>query len=256
MIRLLPLLLLLFVSFAVDAQQRKTLKGKIVADSLNGTAINIVNLSSKTGTTNDSAGNFEIEVQPADTLFFSSIQYDLKEIIISEKMLINSILNVHLVHRVNQLEEVNISNISLSGNLNNDLAGIEVFDQEAVGFVLSTRPKPTIIQRKMSSATGSPLLFLINTLNGRLKMLKKAQKIMEYENWIDIGLDVLPADFFTNDLQIPEGKARQFIYFCAEDPSFVTLLKDGDALMIIENYLEKAPLFIALHKTEENLNEH
>ena len=239
------------ISFSIDAQQRMPLKGRIVADSLNGAAINIVNLSSKTGTTNNTSGEFEIEVKVTDTLLFSSVQYEIREVIISEEILSESLLSVPLIDRVNQLEEVSISNISLSGDLNNDLADIPVFDQGAVGFKLPNKPKPTLIQRKISSAAGSPLLYLINTLNGRLKMLKKAQAIMDYENWIDVGLDVLPPEFFTDELNIPKEKIRQFVYYCAEDPSFVDLLKKGDALEIIDHYLGKAAAFQELHS---NLN--
>ena len=242
--------LLIFLPLAISAQETTVLQGEIIADSLNGSAINIVNLSSRIGTTNDSSGNFEIEVRVSDTLLFSSVQYEIKEIIVSEELLKKSFLKVHLIQRINELDEVSLSNISLSGNLNNDLANIPVFDQEAVGFGLPAKPRPSSIQRKMSTAAGSPLLYLINTLNGRLKMLKKAQAIMDYENWIDIGLDILPPDFFMDELKIPKGKSRQFIYFCAEDPSFVSLLKNGDALEILETYLEKAPLFIAIHANQ------
>lgn len=242
---------LFFLPLAIFSQETTVLKGQILADSLGGSAINIVNLSSKTGTTNDSSGNFKIEVKLSDTLFFSSVQYDIKEVIISKELLEKAFLEVYLIERINELEEVAISNIKLSGNLGNDLESISVFGQESVGFELSTKPKPTSIQRKMTTASGSPLMYLINTLNGRLKMLKKAQEIMDYENWIDVGLDILPAEFFIDDLRIPKGKSRQFVYFCAEDPSFVALLKGENALGILEFYLEKAPLFIATHEKQD-----
>jgi hypothetical protein len=171
---------------------------------------------------------------------------------VTEEVIEKAFLEVYLTERVNELDEVTISNINLSGNLNSDLSTIPVFDQESVGFQPSARPKLNSVQRKMSTAAGSPLLLIINTLNGRLRMLKKAQAIMEYENWIDVGLDILPQEFFAEDLKIPIGKNRQFVYYCAEDPSFVGLLKDGDALRIIENYLEKAALFNALQQNQNS----
>ena len=237
---------------ASSAQEVTILKGQILSDSLDGSSINIVNLTRKVGTTNNSKGEFEVAAAIGDSLFFSSVQYEPLEIVVTEEVLEKAVMKVYLTERVNELAEVTISNINLSGNLNNDLSTIPVFDQEAVGFQLRATPKLTSIQRKMSTAAGSPLLLVINSLNGRLRMLKKAQAIMEYENWIDVGLDILPPEFFAEELKIPIGKNRQFVYYCAEDPSFVALLKDGDALRIIENYLAKAALFNALQQNQNS----
>ena len=65
----------LFLSMILKAQQPVELEGKILADSLEYTFINIINISSYVGTTNDPDGHFVVKVKENDTLQFSSVQY-------------------------------------------------------------------------------------------------------------------------------------------------------------------------------------
>ena len=242
------LLVFLLLSMTITAQEITILKGQILADSLEGSSINIVNLTKETGTTNSSRGQFEIEVEEGDTLLFSSVQYELQEIFISDRILEKDYLEVSLVPMMNELEEVNISNISLSGNLSDDLANIETFDQASVGFPLSSIPRKTSIERKIYTASSASFDLILNMLNGRLKRLKRAKENMEYESLIDLGIEVFPKEFFVNYLKIPEGKIRLFVYYCGEDLRFKELLIKKEGLSLIEFYLEKAADFREMHK--------
>lgn len=233
------------------SQEQDLLKGQILADSLEASSINIVNLQREMGTTNTSSGSFEIEAGVGDTLLFSSVQYEIQEILISDKILEKGYLEVSLVPMMNELEEVNISNISLSGNLSGDLAYIETFDQASVGFPLSSVPRKTSIDRKFYTASSSSLMLIMNMLNGRLKMLKKAKEMMEYESLIDLGVEIFPTEFYTDYILIPEEKVRLFIYYCGKDPRFKKLLIKREALELIEFYFEKAGEFLKLNETVE-----
>ena len=157
----------LFCSFHMLAQEPTILKGQIIADSLEGSPINIVNLTREIGTINNLEGEFEIEVAQGDTLIFSSVQYEPREILITEEVLKTAFLTVLLLEKINELEEVNISNTSLSGNLGPDISEVEVFNQADVGFPYLTRPKKTVIERRIYSVSSSPLSLLIYTLNGK-----------------------------------------------------------------------------------------
>lgn len=185
------------------SQETILLKGKVIADSLNKSAINIVNFTRKTGTTNNASGEFKIRVRIHDTLIFSSVQYNIEEVPITRKVMERGFLQINLSEKVNELEEVQISNISLTGNLGQDLENMKVFNQAEIGFPFSTRPAPTLMQRKMSGATGSSLEFLLNTLNGRIKMLKKAEELMKFDAKVDKGIEAVPIEFFIDNLQIP-----------------------------------------------------
>ncbi|MFD0976226.1 hypothetical protein [Salinimicrobium gaetbulicola] len=241
------LLFFLFLNVAGNAQEDSLLKGQILADSLIGSSINIVNLTKEIGTTNSGSGEFEIEATVGDTLLFSSVQYEVREIVISKEILEKGFLKVELSFMMNELDEVRISNISLSGNLTADLNNIETFDQASVGFPMSTKPRLTSIERKIYTASSSSLMLLVNMLNGRLKMLKRAQKNMEFENLIDLGVDIFPTEFFTDIIHVPENMIRLFVYYCGEDSRYKELMINREALPLIELYMEKAIDFRKLH---------
>lgn len=252
MVRHLLLISLLFLCLPLFAQENITLQGKIIADSIAGYSVHIVNLNQERGTTNSGDGNFEILVRENDTLMFSSVQYQIKKVLITEKILKNKYLEVILTENVNELAEVQISNISLSGNLEQDLSQIKTFDQSNVGFPLKGRsaPLPASVEGKISSAAASPVALVINTLNGRLKMLRKAKKIMDFEKTIDRAIASCPAGFFEERANIPEKEIRNFTYFCSDEPEFSDLIVKQDELGTIELYLRKAPGFLKMLESE------
>jgi hypothetical protein len=137
------------------AQEAKFIRGKVVNDSLENSAIHIINLSQRLGTITSRDGSFEIIAREEDTLLFSSILYVSKKIIISSAVFNKSFLNVELEKSVNELDEVNISNVKLSGNLDQDLSNLKTFNKCGLGIELSKEPPPTQAERRMMVSAGS-----------------------------------------------------------------------------------------------------
>lgn len=244
MIKKAFLLLLLIAGPSLVAQETILLKGKIVADSLDGSSINIINLTRETGTVNSPSGDFEIRVHRNDTLLFSSVQYEIVKKTVSEEIFEKGFMEIGLKQHINQLDEVEISNIGLSGNLSNDLSKIKVFDHSTVGIPYSTSKRMAPVERHLHTAGGSPVELLLNTLSGRIKMLKKAREYELLAMMVDKGMDTMPLEFYTQDLQIPDDEIINFMYYCAESPAFKTLLIEPKKLELIEFFKEKAPDFI------------
>ena len=194
------------------------------------------------GTTNNEKGEFEIPVAINDTLLFSSVQYEPYEVIITDEVLKMAFLNVLLVEKIDELKEVSISDINLSGNLITDLENIPTLTQADIGFPMSDVPRPTSIERKLYTASSGFDGFL-NTLNGKIKMLKKAEANEDISQIVDRGEAALPVSFFT-ELAIPGNRIRDFIYYCAEDPEFSSLLPEDRRLELVEYYQIKAPEFL------------
>lgn len=227
------------------SQETKLLQGKIYADSsLTDVYINIINMTKATGTVNAPSGNFEIEVAVNDSLLFSSVQYEPVKVKVSEEVFERGFLNIWLKENVNELAEVQISNIELTGNLSTDLSNIKVFDQSAVGIAFPTAKRMAPVERHLSTASGSPVELLLNTLNGRIKMLKKARENELLAMMVDQGIDTMPMEFYIEDLKLPEHEIINFVHFCAESPEFKTLLASPKRLELIEFYQEKAVDFI------------
>ena len=233
------------------------MKGKILTPNEEIFSINIVNLTSEIGTTNNSNGEFQIEVAANDTLLFSAVQFEQRDIIITEEVLKKAFLTVLLVEKIDELEEVSISDISLSGNLATDLENIPTLTQADLGFPMSDAPRPTSIERKLKTASNvsttskynPPGMFnvsldgIINRLNGKTAMLQKAAANEDLSQAVDAGIAALPVSFF-EDLLIPKDRIRDFVYFCAEDPDYYLLLSEARRLDLVDFFQSKAPQFV------------
>lgn len=251
------ILVLSCLCFSASGQERSTLKGKILTHDGEIYSINIINLSSEMGTTNDGKGEFEIPVAVNDTLLFSSVQYEPHEVIVTDEVLKRAFLTVLLVEKIDELKEVNISDIKLSGNLNTDLENIPTLTQADLGFPMSDVPRPTSIERKLITASNvsttskyNPpgnlnvsLDGIINRLNGKTAMLQKAAANEDRAQAVDAGVAALPTSFF-EDLSIPENRIRDFVHYCAEDGNYYRLLAETKRLELVEFFQKKAPQFL------------
>ena len=251
------LFLILFLYSLFGHAQETLLKGKVITEDMEGSFINIVNLTSKTGTTNNSEGEFEIPVTVNDTLYFSSVQYEPREIVITKEVLKRAFLTVLLVEKMNELDEVSISDISLSGNIATDLQNIPTLTQADLGFPMSDVPRPTSIERKLITASNvsttskeNPPGFLnvsfdgiLNRINGRTEKLQKAAANEDLSQIVDAGVAAMPVSFFI-DLAIPENRIRDFVYYCAETADLASLLPENKRFELIELYQKKASQFV------------
>ena len=245
-------------SISSSAQEQTLLKGKIQAESLLETSINIINLTQKTGTVNAASGSFEIEVEVNDSLWFSSVQYEQVKMKVTQEIIESGFLDIKLKEKINELSEVQLTNVGLSGNLKKDLSNIQTFTPADMGFSMSDKPIPTSVERKLHTASGvqknslrNPpgqvnvsLDGIINTFNGKIEMLEKAKENEDLNNLVIAGMNALPIKFFVEELQLPESEVKNFVYFCTETIYFKNLLRKEKLLELIEFYQRKAPEFI------------
>lgn len=250
-------IMVLCLAFYGYGQEKSLLKGKILTQDGEISSINIINLTSEFGTTNKADGRFEIEVSLNDTLLFSSVQYEPIEIVVTEEVSKRAFLTVLLVEKIDELGEVNICNISLSGNLATDIGNIPTLTQADLGFPMSDVPRPTSIERKLKTASNVSTTSkynppgnlnvsfdgIINRLNGKTEMLQKAAANEDRAQAVDAGVAALPTSFFEN-LSIPENRIRDFVHYCAEDVNYYRLLSETKRLELVEFFQSKAPQFV------------
>ncbi|GHA48649.1 hypothetical protein GCM10007103_31990 [Salinimicrobium marinum] len=238
-------LMIAAVLFALPSfSQDNILRGVVKADSLRGSSINIVNVTQEIGTTNSSTGEFKIEVMKNDTLLFTAIHLKSVEVIITPEIIEGKFLEVQMDERINELEEVQISNISLTGNLQHDILEIKTYNKEDFGFSYSPKKPLTSIERKLFTARDGEIDALLNFLSGRTKMLKKAKENDDTMEMVEMATKTLPTSFFVENLQIPENRIRAFVYFCSGDPDFQELMAESKRLELLEYFQKKAAEFL------------
>ncbi|MDN3596520.1 hypothetical protein [Zunongwangia endophytica] len=234
--KIITCFILLLTQAVLTAQQPVQLEGRIIADSLEYTFINILNISAHKGTTNDREGRFIVEVNENDTLQFSSVQFQKKEVVITKSILASKFLEVILVPGVNQLDEVYISNSNLVGDLGKDFSKIQFYDKYELDAPQLKQDIPSLIDRKIAATGGDPSNLLLNTISGDRQRLKKIKANMDYDSRIEKALLLLPPEFFKT-INIKKTEQMLFLYFCAEDSYFETLVnfeRKGDLVVFLK----------------------
>lgn len=236
-------LILMGFSLPVFSQADILLRGKIIIAGPEETSIHIINSTQNTGTTSVPGGAFEIRVRENDTLFFTAVQYERQVIIISPEVYQEKFLTVVLVEAVNQMEEVNISNLKLTGRLSTDLDEIKTVNKYKLGIPLSTKPLPTQQDRRIYTATSTSLDLLLNVLSGRLKKLKEEREISQLVALIRRAEESLPDDFYTEFLGLRENEVVNFLYYCAENSDLRKELSSRNKITLMEYYREMKELY-------------
>lgn len=117
-----------------QGMQRKVLRGKIVADSLEVENLTIYNISSNVGAITDVDGMFSINARATDTLFIQGLSYDTKKYVVTDKDFWLPVLEIKLHVRISELNEVEVTPYSLTGDLKQDTKRIQVYGDGFYGI--------------------------------------------------------------------------------------------------------------------------
>lgn len=247
------LIIFLFSDIASYSQEVKLLAGKIWSDSIPPSGIHVVNLDQESGTTSNALGEFKIYAGLGDRILFSSVQFENQQVIINNTLYTIGRIEVKLYSARNELDEIRISDLKLSGYLDKDVSRVKIFDRTRYG-IPHARERPGQIERHLYTATtssgGIPLDLLLNSINGKIAMLKKAKANDEMSNAVGEGLNSVGKDLFISELQVPEQEVINFIYYCSADPEFSRILDLGNNLELIEYFKIKVNPFKELREID------
>lgn len=230
------------------AQEKHFLNGRVVADSLQGSAVHIINITRKTGTVNNSNGNFEINVAENDTILFSSIQYVNINIPVTAEILKGGYLIVELTEDINELSEVNISNTTLTGNIKTDLENIKIVKNLPFTFDLGPvqidppRAPENLAFKENQINTGAGTLNIIGGIEmladlfgdkDKPKKKNKAPVVPPGPVSEQLG-NRFNDDFFKSSLGIKEENIKDFLYYLDDQKIDSQLLNERNSLALIE----------------------
>ena len=213
------LYLLFLLVFNIASSQQINLHGKVINDfDIEG--IHILNKTSKYNTVTNEFGEFAIRVQVLDTIMFSSVKYEIKELIITDGIYNKKSINIKLKELVNELDEVLIGN-TLTGNLSTDLKNIKVdetFNFDDVGIPgFKGIPQEKIVPL---AAAAFPLSVNIEALYKHIGVYYKKLKIKRKwtkENATVVNIiDDYGFSFFEDAYSIPNNRLYDFLLFCIE----------------------------------------
>ncbi len=232
-----------FISFS-----QTLLKGEI-SNSGDVEGIHVFNKTHEQYTVTNANGEFKILVHQNDTIIFSAIQYQLKELIITPKTA-NQYQYIVLETHINELDAVYIMPI-LSGDLGIDSKRIKTKNHVSaisLGLPNATVTPPTQAERRLQTASdlnpqaggslggaGAAVSFdaIINGISGRTKELKNIvanERKTAHENNVILAFKKI----IINDFKIPEHKLYDFIYYASEDPLFNQIIATKNNMLIYD----------------------
>ncbi len=256
--------LLLFTVSPLLAQENTQLTGTVSAPFLDEASIHIINSTQQTGTVNLKSGTYQILVKENDELLFSSVQYKNVTIQITSEIIEKGILDVVLVEDLNVLDEVNISNVELTGNLNTDIANIPVIKDLPInikfGDIKNMRfasdindPQSAPLNLALGQRPGLPggdLLGIIGLILSPILPDSKPAEIKldlnKYKNNPDIIAqlrELFDVKFFTETLEIKPDYIDAFIYYANDNGLGAILVKKQNKLALIEFLIQQSKVY-------------
>ncbi|AVR44061.1 hypothetical protein C7S20_01610 [Christiangramia fulva] len=241
------LILLMFGSLVTNAQERQILKGKILSvDHENVEKINIINLNNETGTISDQNGDYELTVKAHDSILFSSVQFENKTLVVSEKMISDGKFpDVILNDAINELAEVQISNIKLSGYLANDINQVSIAEVETKNKLQRNLNKVIEIDRSLNPPQnvnpqgGINVMKVAGMIADKLNTHKETLIHFTPEDFVKKSISMVGVQYFRETLALEENEVTNFILYCSEEVRFKILFRKEDALGLIEYFDSK-----------------
>jgi len=229
LIVLFRVLVFLFLSETVFSQTIEI--SGIIESKIGVENIHVINKTAQVFTITNQKGEFKINVSLNDTLSFSSIQHNLKTVIVTKNIILFKSIKVVLEEKITELDEVFIGK-KLTGNLLSDIKNVEgnaPINFYDVGIPGYTGKPATQSERRLNEATTGagfiPLNPILNGISGRTKQLKNRIKLEEKEALMQSIKSRLGKDFFDSN-PLDEDLKIDFFYFCADDDHFLKYCKN------------------------------
>jgi hypothetical protein len=221
----------------------KTLKGKIVNDSVSISGIHIINKTSGSKTITDINGVFEIGVKKQDTIIISSVQIIPRVIVMENEMLNQTYLKIYVDQFINELSNVVVRSNSLSGNILKDMANSNVkvpinFDDVGIPGFKGIREEKI---EKIVPFIGLPIMSinieaLYKNLSGYYKRLKK-RRVWDKQNITTVDvIEFYGVSFFTRSYNLTQDEVYEFVLGAIENSSIQNDFKLSNHGLVLESF--------------------
>lgn len=234
----IKLLVVVLLLFQFGRSQSVTISGNVesTADVEN---IHVINTTAQKFTITDKSGAFVIPVRLYDTLKFSSVQHNLKTVVITKDIITSKTITVSLEEHITTLNQITVGKV-LTGDLSSDIGNVEgkaPINFYDVGIPGYTGKLATQSERRLNEATtsgaGIPLNPIINAITGRTKMLKKRIAHERNDALIKkIRKNFSKSLFIINTLD--ETYRTDFFYFCEMDENFYKTCAGASDIVVLE----------------------
>ena len=233
------LILVFFInsSFAAVCQERRPIKGQLLYKNTKVVAANVVNNTAQTNTITDSDGAFEIDVLLGDEIIFSSVQYRIRSVKITEEILSKNRLVVSVNENINELKEVVVTTDDVEKFL-------DLKEEEFKGFDYEKDKSSQLVNRAFNDRQLSDGIDFVNIA----KLLARAFGNKSSDEQMQMKpSEVLPLvfedSFFEVDLGLDKSDIISFLEFIDIRMKTRELLKKDKEFQLIDFLINESKEF-------------
>ncbi|ADY28442.1 MULTISPECIES: hypothetical protein [Cellulophaga] len=224
-------LLLTTVSLFAQENDRTLLRGTVIYRDINVPNLDVINVTAEDATLTDKDGDFEINVKIGDQLVFTSFNYQIKIVFITEDILKKNRLVVDVNEKVTELDEVVVSPEDQEKFVELKNEEFKEVEYEIDRTTTVTNIAQSQIERGMENG-----INFVNIFKALTKSKKKKDpnaKVPEIK-LSRVLRQVYEDDFFVKDLGIPQDKIDNFLQYCDDKIPSQTLLKKSNEFQLID----------------------
>ena len=235
--QLLLFIFFIHLSFAAICQDRRPLKGQLLYKNTKVVAANVVNNTAQTNTITDSDGAFEIDVLLGDEIIFSSVQYRIRSVKITEDILSKNRLVVSVNENINELKEVVVTTDDVEKFL-------DLKEEEFKGFDYEKDKSSKLVNKAYNNRQLSDGIDFVNIA----KLLARALGNKSSEEQMRMKpSEILPLvfedDFFAVDLGLDKSQVISFLEFIDNRMKTGELLKKDKEFQLIDFLINESKEF-------------
>lgn len=233
----------IFLSFSILfstsllSQERQLIKGKLLYKNTEVVAANVVNNTAQTNTITNSDGEFEIKVAEGDEIIFSSVQYLIRSVKITQEILTKNRLVVSVNENITELKEVVVTTEDKDRFL-------DLLEEEFKGFDYD-QDKSTRINNKLTDdrliTNGIDFVNIAKLISKALSSKSKEEQMKMKPS------EVLPlvfeTSFFENDLSLRNDQVVGFLEYIDAQMKTSELLKQSKQFQLIDYLINKSKMY-------------
>ena len=236
----IPILAIFCVVFATAQQDYRTwLRGKVLYQDSSVVAANILNTNSEQATITDDNGEFAIEVKLGDELIISSVQYEIRALIITKEILQRNRLVVDVNEKIQALDEVVVSPTRPEKFLDLQEEEFKKFDYTSDK---STRVENEIL-RKNQLYEGVDFVNIFKLMYKALRKKESDDGSASTYAPSDVIRQIYPDAFFTEKLNVSQDQIGLFLEFIDDRLEAKDLLKKENEFQLMDFLIKQSEKF-------------